>query len=337
MTGMERNPESVFREITECELLAENYRKVRLAQKMRDERKSGPKIFVKSNLERTQRVLKRLYHRAFFEKEAEGSSGLCLDRKRAAERKALYVRRERIAVYTALYGMYDIVREPLLSPENVDYYLLTDQPFSENSLWKECGQSGILPREILGDPVLCNRWYKMHPHLLFPEYTYSIYVDSSFWIISDLTPAAAGLDKYPVAMFQHKNRNCVYDEVQACIEQGKADPVSLREHEKVIRSHHIPRHWGMVEAGFIARKHNDPCCMSLMDSWWEAFLKNSRRDQISLIDVMWQAGIRPEQVGTLGFDLNRCRLILPMDHRRSNGAKEPMTLEELRSASGHGC
>lgn len=329
MTGMERDPEKVFREIREREALAEKYRRDRLSGRMKEEKKRGIRAFIKSNARRAVHVLRKLYRRADPVRSTGEDGGLRLDRQTAVERRELYVRKERIAVYTALYGNYDPVREPLLAPENIDYYLMTDQPFPEHSLWKKCGRDSVLPRELPGDPVLCNRWCKMHPHLLFPEYTYSIYVDSNIWILSDLTPTAAGLDRYPLAMFRHKKRNCVYDEVQACIDQGKADPASLREHEAVIRSHGIPEHWGLLEASIIARKHGDPRCVSLMNSWWEAFLNNSRRDQISLIDILWQAGIRPEQIGTLGNNLNRCNLFLQMHHRENGGAKEPMILEEL--------
>ena len=88
----------------------------------------------------------------------------------------------------------------------------------------------------------------MHPHLLFPEYEYSVYVDANIWIISDMTPVAAGLDRYPIAMFRHKKRDCAYDEVQACIDQKKADPASLRLHEKLLYAHGVPPKWGLLEA-----------------------------------------------------------------------------------------
>ena len=335
MTGRETNSGRVFREIRKREKLARRYREKQWSDRMKDEKKSSTKVFVSSNIRRAGRVAKRLRQKVLSPKTAHGAGDLGLDRQKAAERKKLYIRKERIAVYTALFGTYDAVREPLWHPENIDYFILTDQAFPADSLWKECGRSHILPQEILGNPILCNRWCKMHPHLLFPEYDYSIYVDANIWIFSDLTPVTAWLDRYPTAMFRHKKRDCVYDEVQACIDLKKANEKDLRQHGELLRAHGIPLHWGLLEASVIARKHGDPRCVSLMSSWWESFRSNSKRDQISLIDVLWQAGISPQQIGTLGRNLQRCDLFIQMQHETPGGPAQPETLEELKAVLMH--
>ncbi len=331
MTGQEKDPGRVFRKIRKMENLSRLYRNRRRIDRLKNEKKRGTGFFLKSNFRKAKRMAGRLYRKYFSRNAGQENRDLGLDRQKAEERKRLYIRKERIAVYMALFGDYDTIREPLLFPENIDYFLLTDQPFPVNSMWKEYSQNHTLPQEILGDPVLCNRWCKMHPHILFPEYDYSIYVDANIWVISDLTPVTAWLDRYPVAMFHHKKRNCVYDEVQACIDLKKADEESLRRHEELVRSHGVPPHWGLLEASIIARKHSDPRCISLMNDWWNSFLQNSRRDQISLIDVLWQSGLRPEQIGTLGYNLQRCDLFIQMEHDVSGEPEQPETLEDLQA------
>ena len=82
----------------------------------------------------------------------------------------------------------------------------------------------------------------------------------------------------------------------------------------MIRAHGIPRNWGLLEASVIARKHADPRCVELMEAWWEAFIRNSRRDQIPLIDCLWLKGINPAVIGTLGGNLRRCSLFVQMPH-----------------------
>jgi len=245
------------------------------------------------------------------------------------------VRSERVAVYTSLFGSYDILREPLFFPANVDYFVMTDQEIPSGSAWRKIDISSLVPANCLGDPVLLNRWCKMHPHLLLKDYQYSVYIDTNIWVFSDLTPLTMGLDSYPVAMFSHKKRDCVYDEVQACIKQGKGTKESLESHEELIRSHGIPRHWGLLEASVIARKHLEPECVDLMESWWEAFTKNSRRDQISLIDCLWLKGIEPSVIGTLGSNLQKSDLFIQMHHKgdpKSEG--EPTNLQELINCIG---
>lgn len=259
---------------------------------------------------------------------------LALDTQTAIQRKSLYVRKERVAVYTSFFGPYDLLREPLLHPDNIDYFVITDQAVPAGSLWKRL-DPGALPDGVAADPVLANRWCKMHPHLLFPEYAYSVYLDANIWVVSDLTPLTANLERFPVAMFRHKKRDCVYEEVEACLAQGKGAPEELLPHARLLRSHGIPEHWGLLEASVIARKHLDPACVALMDAWWEAFLANSRRDQISLIDCLWLKGIEPSGIGVLGDNLQRCDLFLQMRHREDSAA-EPRNLEELLGLVGRG-
>lgn len=239
---------------------------------------------------------------------------LSLETPGPSRRKRLYLGEERIAVYTSLFGKYDVLREPIIHPDNIDYFVLTDGVIKDESLWKRLDINGLIPEAFVSDPILANRWCKMHPHLLFPDYKYSVYVDANIWPFSDFTALTASLEDFPVAMFRHKKRNCVYDEIASCIAQGKASKESLLSHLETITSHGIPRHWGLLEASVIARKHSDPICRNLMERWWDAFLRGSRRDQISLIDVLWQEGILPSTVGSLGTNLQRCDLFVQMPH-----------------------
>ncbi len=326
MTGQEKDRETLFERITEQEALASAYRDAH------KRRKAGRQDTVHRVLSRGRSLARHAARSLGIRRSApsrpipEGDLGL--DRMSAAERKDLYFRGDRIVVYTALFGDYDVLREPLFHPDNIDYFVITDREIPKNSLWMKSDLSGI-PQEIRRDPVLCNRWCKMHPHVLFPGFRYSIYIDANIWVLSDLTPLIATLDRFPVAMFRHKHRDCVYEEVEACIRQKKADPASLKAHEELIRSHGIPEHWGLLEASVIPRKHGDLRCVSLMEAWWEAFRQNSKRDQISLIDCLWTAGIEPARIGVLGSNLQKCDLFLQLSHNGPAGSDQPLDLEDL--------
>lgn len=315
MTGTGINVDGAFAEICRLESLVEQYRT----------HSSGGKHPGTYKLPWWKKVISAIvtrWIRTFGHYSAKETTSwrvlgadLALDKQKAFERKSLYVREQRIAVYTALFGPYDLLREPMLRPDNIDYYILTDQEIPEGSVWERIDATGIIPDEFQDDPVLCNRWCKMHPHLFFNDYQYSVYLDSNIWVFSDLTPLTVSLDTYPIAMFRHKKRDCVYDEVHACLEQNKDKKDSLKAHLAVVRSHGVPKDWGLLEASVIARKHSEPDCVVLMDAWWEAFIKNSRRDQISLVDCLWVKGIQPYVIGVLGDNLQKCDLFLQMGHR----------------------
>ena len=328
MTG--RGFEEGFERILAMESLAEKYRDALRRDRRAQERQKHPFVVLLWNF-----MVYRLGMLFGASGPRSGRSGasscpegfLALDSKKASERKGLYIREERIAVYTACFGRYDLLREPLLKPDNIDYFIVTDQSVPDGSLWKRIPLD-VLPDGASNDPVLANRWCKMHPHRLFPGYAFSVYVDANIWVLSDLTPLTAGLERFPVAMFRHKKRDCVYEEIAAVLGQGKAAPEALRAHEALLRSHGVPDHWGLLEASVIARRHLDPACVELMEAWWESFCANSRRDQISLIDCLWTRGIQPSEIGMLGNNLQRCNLFLQMQHI-SGGGVEPRNLGEL--------
>ncbi len=238
-----------------------------------------------------------------------------------------YFGTEQIAVYTAVFGGYDDVPEPLIRPDNIDYFLISETApagtdHEENtsggakrSRWNYMSAKDVVPEEYLSDPVLANRWCKMHPHLLFPNFTLSVYVDSNVLIVSDLTALTHTMQTFPAAMFLHKQRDCVYEEIRACILKKKDKEETLRAQEALLRSHHIPEHAGLLEAPVIVRRHNDPRCKDLMDAWWDAFRQGSRRDQIALIDALFARQVRVSDVGTLGNNILSCDLLLLMPHK----------------------
>ena len=320
MKGHEDDFESVFRQIVKNEAIASDYRDRQRKERHRRELREYSLFSLMVSFLSARLKGRKGNSGAGRQPRTQSDTGigLALDRQKAEERKSLYVREERIAVYTSLFGPYDKLREPLMRPDNIDYYLITDQLVSEGGPWGSLAWRSVIPPQITGDPVLANRWCKTHPHLLFPDYQYSVYVDANIWILSDLTPLAAGLDDFPIAMFLHKKRDCVYEEVRACVEQKKDSPEALSAHEEVLRGHGIPPHWGLLEASIIARKHLDDRCVDLMESWWDSFLANSRRDQISLVDTLWTKGIEPARIGTLGANLQRCDLFIQLGHSTSD-------------------
>lgn len=223
-----------------------------------------------------------------------------------------YMTTNRIAVYTSIFGSYDNLKNPVLRPENIDYFIVTDQEIPENSVWNVIDYKTVIPDDIVS-PIERNRYVKIMPHKVFEKYDYSIYVDGNVFITSDLSILIKTLDDFPIAMHRHKNRDCVYQEIEACILKGKDSEKRLRKHEKLLREHGIPEHAGLLEATVIARKHSDCRCISVMEKWWDEFQQYSKRDQISLVDSLWTLGVSIDSVARLGDNImdNHHFVIIP--------------------------
>ena len=70
------------------------------------------------------------------------------------------------------------------------------------------------------DPCRNAKVHKLLPHEYFPQAEYSLWIDGSIVIISTL-PLEQWADTYlrehDLAVFQHPNRTCLYDEALYCL------------------------------------------------------------------------------------------------------------------------
>lgn len=216
----------------------------------------------------------------------------------------------RIAVYTSIFGKYDLIQEPIFRPNNIDYYIITDQDVKRDSMWKK--REVNIPEKL--DNVEKNRYAKMHADILFPEYEYSIYVDGSIHIISDLTPFVKAIRECGIAVHKHSQRTCLYEELNSAITSYKISRKEADRYRIFLESEGMPIKYGLCECGIIARKHNNSICKKVMEDWWVQFSSYIKRDQISLPYVLYKNNITINQVATLGDNIYRNKSIRINEH-----------------------
>ena len=75
----------------------------------------------------------------------------------------------RLAVYTVLFGDYDTVKPVKYKSPKCDYYIITDQPVDDGLGWTKIERE--IPVELRNaSNAIKNRYFKMHPDVLFPDY-----------------------------------------------------------------------------------------------------------------------------------------------------------------------
>src|SRR5215469_9328735 len=114
----------------------------------------------------------------------------------------------KLVLYTAITANYDALRPIGHVSEAVKYVCLNDGASEVASGWT----LAPIPRAEL-DPASRSRWAKFHPHLLFPDYEASIYIDGNFEIVGDVTALAArALEQAPIAFYDHPLRRSQREE-----------------------------------------------------------------------------------------------------------------------------
>ncbi|NCA98759.1 MAG: DUF616 domain-containing protein [Clostridia bacterium] len=232
------------------------------------------------------------------------------------EQPADYFSDKRIAVYTVIYGAVDEIHEPLTTPDNCDFFIFTDQPLVPASIW----QPKVFVASAHGlpdDPVLKSRYVKMFPDQFFAEYDYTLYLDGKFQLRTDPTELIHDMDPVGLKMFRHPLRDCVLQEIKACIRQQKGKPETLKAYGRYVQAMGMPRHYGLLEGAIILRQTGNQRCQHLMHQWWEQFEQKVRRDQLSLPFVLWQNNINIEQIGLLGDQIWSNPVFRKYPHRKN--------------------
>ncbi|GHU76276.1 hypothetical protein AGMMS49992_21650 [Clostridia bacterium] len=225
----------------------------------------------------------------------------------------------RIAVYTAIFGDYDKVLDPRVWPRNIDYYMISDK-YYPSRVWRQKDISKFI--NIIKDfsPQMKNRFFKMHPHLLFPDYKYTIYVDGNRVIKGDFNGYIPLIGEYGLATYHHNRRDCTFDECTAVVDQGKDSMESVLRHIEFLEAEGMPRHYGLPFCHVLARRK---CQMAdrIMKMWWEEYTRYSRRDQISFPHVLYELGIPVSKVATLGKPVGGDRFIYEQVHKHMKADK----------------
>jgi hypothetical protein len=208
-------------------------------------------------------------------------------------------------IYTCLTGDYDSIFNHTYINFDYDYVCFTD---NERLIkMEEYGAWIIKPLQFNRlDNVKNNRWHKIHPHILFPCYNESIYIDSNFdikddFLFRELEKDRNSLIKIPM----HHKRNCVYKECKDVIRLKREKKEIVEQVERFLKNNNFPVNRGITENGLIYRKHNIPMIVQMMEMWWDMVEQYSMRDQLTLPYVLWKYNIPVKKITIPSILLDR--------------------------------
>lgn len=250
-------------------------------------------MYLKVNSDVTNAKVNPLVH---FELHGKKEGRFLIDSQKAKNKIIIKraCKKSKGVIYTCITGGYDNLIQHAYQDQNWDYICFTD---SENLLKQgKVGQWIIKPLQFSElDNVRNARWHKTHPHVLFSEYDFSVWIDgnidviskSLFYIIKNLLKSEDVIFAY-----RHPLRNCIYDEADAVKLQKKDTPDVVKKAMLFLESENYPKNNGLCETGVILRKHNILKCKKAMDIWWSLIEKYSKRDQLSFNYALWKTNCK---------------------------------------------
>lgn len=218
-------------------------------------------------------------------------------------------------VYTAVFGGYDNIDEPMFVNPNLEYYAFTDCELPQDSVWKKVDISKFKQLEGLDDYHKA-KYIKMFPHEFFPEFDFSIWVDGNVALIADTYPIAVMADGSPIATYANPIHNCIYTEGKYMLFQRRVPKQELQIQLGHYRDEGFPEHFGMREFSIIYRNHKRKDYYELMNQWWDHVNKYTMRDQLSLPFILWKNGFTIDYIKCLGENWRWNPRFLQKEHHR---------------------
>jgi hypothetical protein len=188
-------------------------------------------------------------------------------------------------VYTALFGAYDQLKDPLVVDEEACYICFTDNRELKSAVWE------IVVIESNGlDPRKSARAVKMLPNLIFKALNMSLWVDAKCLILQQTRTLVDELNSVNCnfACFPHSVRKSVKSEALACLVRGYDRPSKIMKQWLFYKSQGFKDTSHLVESTVLARKHNEPEVINFQMAWLQEVLRRSIRDQLSFNFVAYQ-------------------------------------------------
>lgn len=187
-------------------------------------------------------------------------------------------------VYTCISGNYDTLK-PINQEVGWDYICFTDMDI-KSDYW----DIREIPDELSDlSPVKKQRMIKLLPERYLSDYDVTIWIDANVTLIKSIT------DFYniyktnaPISLKLHPNRNCIYDECDACIRLKKDTVDNINEVKERYKKEGMPEKYGLYETNIIIRDNRDFRVAELMNMWANEVREHSHRDQLSLTYCMWK-------------------------------------------------
>ena len=201
----------------------------------------------------------------------------------------------RVAIYTAIFGGYDLLKNPVEQDIDCDFFCFSDRFIVHATSWNVV----VRPKPALGHPRMQAKWFKLMNHRVFPggrlawrygrklfdrtRYDATIWVDASLEIKgATFAREIATLARGGLAVFAHPDRDCIYEEADVSIRMKKYEGLPVREQVEDYRRAGHPAHAGLFACGVLGRAAPVSAAQATFDeAWWRENKRWTFQDQLS--------------------------------------------------------
>lgn len=210
----------------------------------------------------------------------------------------------RAAVYTAIFGGYDTLRDQPVMP-GFDMVCFTDDPSLTSDQWRV---EVVRPKQR--HPRMSAKWFKTNPHKALPRHEHTVWIDAGIQVqrpdFAALVLGAA--TDTGLSLVRHPVRDRVVDEARFCVDLPKYHGQPMLEQVEHYRSKGFPDESGLWAGGIIGRDSR-PVVRTLGRRWWRENRRWTWQDQLSLPYLLWRLDLAPGAVPFALGDIEHLRMV----------------------------
>ena len=197
-----------------------------------------------------------------------------------------------MTIYTALYGAYDDLPEPVPQDVEVDWVCFTDTADVASPTWRV-----VVDPPRYEHPRMAAKVHKMLPSEVLDDARWAVWVDANVLVDNpafarEAVSAAAAHD-VGVTTFRHPQRDCIYEEAAECASLAKCAGMPVREQVAAYRQEGYPAHGGLFGCRSIVWDTTSATAKELGHRWLKECERWTYRDQLSFPVVARRLGIEP--------------------------------------------
>jgi hypothetical protein len=196
--------------------------------------------------------------------------------------------RGNLVIYSTIFGGSDRLHELRSTIPCADAICFTDNAALRSPTWRV-----VYVDWKYRDPRRTAKAFKILPHLIFPFYDHSLYLDGSAELLKNPEP---WIDGSSFRCFAHPWRICLFKEGQACIASGKEERELVDRQLSTYRMSGYRENAGLIAGGVLLRRHHDPLVSRTMGDWWAEIDAFSARDLLSFNFVAWQNNLQTHYI-----------------------------------------
>lgn len=190
------------------------------------------------------------------------------------------------AIYTAITGNYDKLKEPKIVTAGWDYICFTNNPNDVTSDFWDVRYAEDLDIDV----ARLSKKIKILVHEFLPEYDLTFWHDASLTINVNLDEFVKEKHQGSFSVMKHPARHCIYKEAFTVIKEKIAPERIVKAQTDRYRQAGFPDLLGLTANGLMIREQGVD--KKFFQLWFNEVKNGCIRDQLSFMYVMWKYPIQ---------------------------------------------